>query len=144
MNAPKELDDALYDSITVLSEEGNDLADNDCFAAAKAKFEEALALVPEPKTIWEASLWLYASIGDMCFMMGDYAGGSKQMYNAINCADGYENPFVNIRLGQAQYELGDKEKAKEYLLCAYMMEGEDIFQEEDEKYFDFIRPLLRG
>ncbi len=42
-------------------------------------------------------------------------------------------------------EIGDKENATEYLLRAYMFEGKEIFEPDDEgndnglKYFEFLR-----
>ena len=51
-----ELDDKLYERIEELSEEGNEFADEERYAQARAKFEEALSLVPAPKTDWEAAL----------------------------------------------------------------------------------------
>ena len=74
-----ELDDKLYERIEELSEEGNEFADEERYAQARAKFEEALSLVPAPKTDWEAALWLYASIGDMNFMLGNYKECSDNM-----------------------------------------------------------------
>ncbi len=58
---------------------------------------------------------------------------------------GYGNPFVMLRLGECCLEIGDEKNALEYLLRAYMMEGEDIFEPDDDgeddgaKYFDFLR-----
>ena len=46
-----------------------------------------------------------------------------------------------LRLGQCAYELG-KQEAAEYLMRAYMLAGEEIFEDEDEKYFNLIRPLI--
>ncbi len=137
-----ELDDKLYERIEELSEEGNEFADEERYAEARAKFEEALSLVPAPKTDWEAALWLYASIGDMNFMLGNYKECSDNMFDALNCPDALANPFVHIRLGQALYELGNTERAKEHLLRAYMLDGEDIFEGQDEKYFDLIKFMV--
>ena len=64
------------------------------------------------------------------------------MFNALNCPDALANPFVHIRLGQALYELGNTERAKEHLLRAYMLNGEDIFEGQDEKYFELIKAMV--
>ena len=55
--------------------------------------------------------------------------------------EGYTNPFVMLRLGQCSHELG-KEDAVEYLMRAYMLTGEEIFESDDEKYFDLIKYLI--
>lgn len=53
------------------------------------------------------------------------------------------NPFVLMRLGQSAYEL-NKDNSKEYLLKAYMLEGEAIFEDQDNKYLESIRNLIDG
>lgn len=40
------------------------------------------------------------------------------------------------------FEIENYEKAKEYLLQAYMFEGKEIFEDEEEKYMDLIRNKL--
>jgi tetratricopeptide (TPR) repeat protein len=134
----QELDDDLYDRILELSEEGNHLADADSYEAAHKKFEEALDLVPNPKIDWEASLWLYASIGDMYFFLRDYENATENFYNALNCPDGKSNAFVHLRLGESLYELRQDEKSIDHLLRAYMLEGKELFADEEEKYFKFL------
>ncbi|MDR2147822.1 MAG: hypothetical protein LBE91_15325 [Tannerella sp.] len=137
-----ELEDKIYDRIEILSEEGNEYADNEQYEEAVSKFKQALDLVPSPKTDWEASMWLNASMGDMYFMLSEYGKCSESMFDALNCPDGYSNPFVHLRLGESLFELGEKEKSKEYLLQAYMLEGKEIFETEDSKYFELIKPLI--
>ena len=56
--------------------------------------------------------------------------------------EGYGNPFIMLRLGECCLEIGDEKNALEYLLRAYMFEGEEIFAPDDEgedKYFEFLR-----
>ena len=133
------MDDALYEKIEELSEQGNELVDNDDFDGALRKFRRALELVPEPKTDWEASLWLYASIGDMYLFKEDFGNAKTNFYNALNCPDGQESGFVHLRLGEALYELGEEDNAVDHLLRAYMLEGPEIFAEEEEEYFEFLK-----
>ena len=58
---------------------------------------------------------------------------------------GYGNPFIMLRLGECCLEIGDEKNAIEYLLRAYMMEGKEIFEPDEngeddgQKYFDFLR-----
>ena len=50
-----------------------------------------------------------------------------------------------LRLGECCLEIGDEKNAIEYLLRAYMMEGKEIFEPDENgeddglKYFDFLR-----
>lgn len=137
-----ELDDQLHNEIVGLCSEGDQLVEIDKYNDAIEKYLKALKLVPEPKTDWEASTWIFTALGDTCFLNGNFAEAKDYFYDAINCPGGTDNPFIMLRLGESLYELGDIEKAKEYLLKAYMLEGYDVFDGEDEKYFLVIKNLI--
>lgn len=81
-------------------------------------------------------------MGDTYFINDDYDMAKNNFYNAINCPDGFSNPLILLRLGESLLECGELEKAKEYLLKAYMLEGYKIFNEEDDKYFELIRDII--
>lgn len=133
------LEDKLYKQIEDLSEKGNKKADENSFDEAIQFFFQAYELLPHPKQEWETSTWLLASIGDMYFQKKDFASAKKHLYDAMNCPDAIYNPFINLRLGEALFESDEFDRSKEYLLRAFMMEGESIFANEDEKYFDLIK-----
>lgn len=137
------LPDALYRRMTTLTDRGNERMDIDDFEGALADFEEALKLVPEPRRIWTASMWLHASIGDCQFQLGRFQEALDSMVEARNCADGLANPFVLLRIGQSSFELGDLEGAKQALTQAYMLEGKEIFDESDPKYLAFLSGTIR-
>lgn len=137
-----ELDKKVYAEIKKLSKEGNKLCDREAYQDAAAKFRLALQWVPDPKTIWEASTWLYMSLGDTLFLAGQYAEAVDCLCDALNCPDGNTNSFVLLRLGQVLYEMGELNKSKEYLLRAYMLEGKEIFDDEDDKYFSAISDIV--
>lgn len=139
---PTELSDEIYNKVQELSEEGNQLADNEKYMEAIHKFADAYRLLPEPKTDWEASTWLLASIGDMWHSLNDHEKSAAAMYDALNSPGGTENPFIYLRLGESLFELGDKKAAKENLLRAYMLDGKDIFENEDPKYFQVIADIV--
>ncbi|PFK48945.1 hypothetical protein [Bacillus cereus] len=105
------------------------------FDQALEKYLVALEMVPAPKMDWEASTWLYTVIGDTYLIKDDYEMAKSNFYNALNCPDGISNSLILLRLGEL-------EKAKEYLLKAYMLEGYKIFFEEDDKYFDLIKDII--
>lgn len=58
---------------------------------------------------------------------------------AVTGPDGLGNPFIHLRLGQCALELGDEDQAKDELIRAYMGDGPGIFEEEEPKYFEFLK-----
>jgi len=48
-----------------------------------------------------------------------------------------------FRLGQTLVETNENSKAEEFLLRAYMLVGEDIFWDEDEKYYNVIKEMIK-
>jgi len=138
-----ELDDALYEQILQLSEEGNRLMDDRRWERAAAVFQQALDLLPPPKNQWEAATWLYGSLGDAYFQNRDFQNAREALLDALNCPDGITNPFLQLRLGETFFELGDLERAREHLLRAYALEGKAIFQEEPAQYLDFLKKHVK-
>ncbi|MDJ0969985.1 MAG: hypothetical protein QNJ06_08785 [Kiloniellales bacterium] len=61
----------------------------------------------------------------------------------VAAPDGLGNLFVRLRLGQAQFVLGQLDRSADELARAYMGGGSEIFEEEDPKYWDFIRSKLQ-
>lgn len=125
-----ELDDETHGKIEALSEVGNDLLEGGDWRSALVKWRLALDLLPEPKSDWDAATWLYASIGDAQYQGGDFTQAKESLYDALNCPEGQQNPFVHLRLGQTLHALRDK-KSLDHFLQAYMLDGEDIFLLED-------------
>ena len=74
-------------------------------------------------------------------MQGKYEEAFNSFEEAKNnlSGDGISNPFILLRLGQCAFELGKKDLATENLLRAYMLEGKEIFEEDDKKYFEFLK-----
>ncbi|VVC53632.1 hypothetical protein RHAL1_00514 [Beijerinckiaceae bacterium RH AL1] len=136
---PDELPDALHTQIEALSERGNIARDAGAIEDAIAAWEQALALVPQPQAIWDAALWLHASIADALRAKGDVAAALHRFEAAARCADGATHPFVLLGLGACRLDLGHPDEAVDPLLRAYMIEGEDIFADEDPKYLGLLR-----
>jgi hypothetical protein len=138
-----ELDPELHDRITQLSEQGNSLADNGDTLAAWTKYAEALSLVPEPRTDYEATTWLLASIGDMAFQRQQFEKARDALSDAVRCPGGLGNVFVHLRLGECFFELGDEKRAADNLTRAYMGDGREPFKNEDPKYFALLERVLQ-
>ncbi|WP_158797463.1 lipopolysaccharide assembly protein LapB [Pedobacter sp. L105] len=134
-----ELTDEQQDLMDSYCEKGNHEMDEENYAAAAEWFQKAYAVLPEPQEDWEATGYITASLGDALFSAGNFAGALEQMLIA-NTFYGTENsnPFVLLRLGEAYFELGQEEKALGYLLTAYQMEGQQLF-DDDKKYLKFLK-----
>ena len=137
-----ELDNNLYNKITELSEEGNDHIFNGEYELAIKKYQAAFTLIPTPKYDWEASTWIYTALGDTFYLISQYQEALDNLSEALKCPGGIENPFISLRIGQCYYELNNLNKAREYLLQAYMYEGDEIFREEEDKYIKLIKDLV--
>ena len=122
-----ELSDELYDRIEELSETEMRRWKAKITRKAISCFQEALDILPEPKEDWEAYLWLTGSIGDAHFMMGNYGKSLGVFRKCYNIGE-TDNPFILLRLGENYLEMEDETNATEFLLRAYMLEGEKDFQ----------------
>jgi tetratricopeptide (TPR) repeat protein len=139
-----ELEKDISIEIENISEQGNELFDNENYLAAIKVWEKALALIPIPQNMYCETLWLEASIGDAYFMLKNNEEARIHFENAKgNLVElAYENPFIMLRLGQIYLNMNDSQNAKEYLLRAYLLKGEDIFLDEDPAYFKFLKETV--
>ena len=138
-----ELPQNIYQRVQELCQEGDALAGEEDYATALEKYWEAWDLLPEPATDWQAATWLLGAIGDANFHNEDYTAGRDNLSLAMHCPEGIGNPFLHLRLGQCQFELDQLEPAADELTRAYMGAGEEIFADEDPKYFAFLKTRLK-
>jgi len=131
-----------HDAITQLSKEGDELAALGNDQAAYDKYSEAWDLVPEDKANWEASTWLLGAIGELQFRRGSFEKALNTYLRAVQCPNGLGNPYIHLRIGQCQLELGNTNGASDNLTRAYMGAGEEIFEKEDAKYLAHLRTIL--
>ncbi|WP_375514175.1 tetratricopeptide repeat protein [uncultured Nostoc sp.] len=75
--------------------------------------------------------------------MGDYENARHALQKAMYCPDAIGNPYIHLKLGQAQLELGNFERAQDELARAYIIEGKAIFENEDSKYYEYLKTFLR-
>lgn len=137
-----ELEDGVYAMIQSLCAEGDALAEEEKYPEALEQYWAAWDLLPEPKIDWDAATWILAAVGDANFLSGDFEEGRDNLSNAMHCPNAIGNPFLHLRLGQCQFELGNLDRAADELARAYMGLGSDIFANAD-KYFDFLKTRLK-
>lgn len=58
------------------------------------------------------------------------------------CPGAIGNPFVHLRLGQCQFEIGNLERAAVELTRAYALKGDEMFSGEDPKYLAFLKTKI--
>ena len=137
-----ELQIDTHERVQALSAAGDEFAEAGRFQDALAKYGNAWELLPEPKTQWEAATWLLAAIGDANFLKGDFESGRQHFALAMHCPNAIGNPFLHLRLGQCSLEVNDEDVAADELTRAYMAEGHQIFENDDPKYFAFLKTKL--
>lgn len=128
----------LQEPIQALLDEGDKLFDKGKFDAALAKYTAARDLLPSERERWEASTWVLTAIGDTHFLQGNFVAAQDALQQASVCPEGAENPFILLRLGQCAFELANVDHARTLLQQAYQLAGEDVFEDEDEKYQQLI------
>ncbi|OOM11704.1 tetratricopeptide repeat protein [Clostridium saccharobutylicum] len=137
-----QLHDKLYGEILKKCSIGDELVEESRYNEAIESYLEALELIPSPKDRWEASTWVNTALGDTYFQINKYNKAREYLYDAMNCPNGIANPFILLRLGECLYKIGNIDEAKEYLIRTYMLEGMDIFENEDKEYFKLIENLV--
>ena len=136
------LDDKTHAEIVALAREGDALVKDGFGREAIRRYVQALDLLPEPFTEWEAATWLFSAIGDAYWLLGNYELAAKAFRSAVHSPGGLGNPFIHLRLGQLEYEFGHTDRAADELMRAYMGGDRKIFEGEDPKYFDVISDLI--
>ena len=137
-----EIDNNTYLVIQDLCAKGDSLAENGNLSSAIENYWLAFDLVPEPKTDWDASIWILTAIGDANFQGNDFQAGVDNLSKAMHCPGAIGNPFIHLRLGQCQFELGNLDRAIDEFTRAYAIHGKQIFSEEDLKYFEFLETRI--
>jgi len=137
-----ELADDIHERIQALCQEGDALAERGDYSAALEQYWAAWDLLPVPQTQWQAATWILAAVGDANYLGGDYVAGRDNLSMAMHCPDAIGNPFLHLRLGQCQFELGDFDRAGDELTRAYLGAGAQIF-EGAERYFEYLKTRLK-
>ena len=138
-----ELNDEVYAKIQKLSALGDNLAEKGKYSLALKEYWVAFDLIPEPKTDWDASTWILTAIGDANFLGDDFEAGRDNLSNAMHCPAAIGNPFIHMRLGQCQFELNNLDRAADELTRAYAIEGDEIFENDDSKYLEFLKSRIQ-
>ncbi len=112
--------------------EGEERFDAGDIDGAITIWQTALESIDDPHTNPDA-FWFLVSLADAHHSLGNHPTTERLLHDAINLG-GTDNAFVWLRLGQAQYDQGNHHAATQSLITAHMLDGEDIWEDEDPKY----------
>jgi hypothetical protein len=139
-----ELAPEIYAEVRRLCAVGDACAKERNWPQALASYWAAWDQLPQPQTEWEAATWILGAIGDVNFQCGDFVAGRDNLLKAMHCPKAVGNPFLHLRLGQCQFELGALDRAADELVRAHMGAGEAAFEFEDSKYLAFLATRAKG
>jgi len=135
----ESIPDDIHAEISRLSQRGDQKAEAGQYGEALKEYEAAWELIPEPKGKWNAATWVLTAMGDAAYLSGDLDHALDAFSSAVKGPDGLGNPFIHLRLGQINFDLKNRDRAADELMRAYMGAGKDIFEEDDPKYFEFLK-----
>ena len=120
-----------------LAERINDLMDAEDYRSAIELCRQGLALLGNHRFA-QGAMWFFGTMGDALIELGDWRAARDAFFDATQSPGGIENPYIQLRLGQCEYELGYQRPAANGLIAAYMMIPE-IFEEEPPRYLQFLK-----
>ncbi|MBD0405310.1 hypothetical protein [Flammeovirga sp. EKP202] len=109
-----------------------------CFIDEDIKYKELIVKVDEPldfKAVVEKA--------DHQFLKGEFSQALKLFFDSLNFEEALDNPFVHLRKGQCHFELQQLDKSADSLTRAYMLEGKEIFEDEEPKYIEFLKTKIK-
>ncbi len=138
------LDKALSQQVKTLCFEGYQQYDRGEYRTGLRTFYQAWLLIPKPQHHWLEAGWVLTAIGDAYFRTQQFEQGQEALRSALACPQTGKSPFVQLRLGQCLWELGQCTLARELLAKAHKMGGDKLFAKEDAKFLAaFKQPLSR-
>ena len=134
-----ELERSVEAKVVELYDDACDLVDRGKLHGAFEKFSQALALVPSPIHGYSVTAGILAGLGEVYFRTKSYDQGQEALSEAMRCMGASGNPFLHLRLGQCEFELGNDDRASDELAQAYLAGGRRAFSREDPRYLEFLK-----
>lgn len=120
-----------------VAEQVNDAMDTGRWDEAIGLCREGLSLLGDPRSA-DGAMWFLGTMGDAYVEQEQWAEARDTFALATQVPGGMENPYIQLRLGQSEYELGNERPAANGLIAAYM-QAPDILDEEPPKYLKFLQ-----
>jgi len=137
-----ELNDALAARITELCDSADDDVEHARYDDAIEKYHAALALVPAPQSAWRITMWILTALGEAFLFTERFEDAQAVLMNAMEVPGATANPFLHLRLGQAELGLGNTRAARDELTRALRGGGELVFEGEDAKLLAIAKANL--
>lgn len=123
-----------------LGEEIHALIDEGRLEEAERACQSGLELIPEPRDAYIETVWYLTALGDIYFAKTEFVR-AYEFFDAARrspSGDNENDPFIMLRLGEIAFETGSETDALRYFRRAFDIEGREIFETENSKYFDFF------
>lgn len=106
-------------------------------------YVDALNFLPDPFDSWHATGWILSRMGECCFRLSAFKKATQIYIDLMWVPGAIGNPWIHLRKGQIEFEQNDLERAADDLMRAYMGGGKEIFEKENNKYFDFLKSVAK-
>lgn len=136
------LNDDIYSDIMHLYAEANSFLERGDFTSSVHGLTAAGDELPRSLENWEASTSILSKMAEAYWRARAYPQALKALQHAMHCPHAIGDPWLHLRLGQVQLELGNLPRASDELARAYMGAGREVFAEEDPKYFRYVQSVL--
>jgi len=135
--------DALFRQIVEVVEDGNRLDEQGSLDEAKARYQQAWSLLPEPPAQWNLAQWIADCLAGVFFEQGKYTESKAWAMIAVDTKPPRETSSW-IVFAKACIELGETDLAMKYLGKAYTLGKRRAFQGFDKKYLAFYLERAKG
>ncbi len=132
------LEAKFFKKISAFNQAAENLIDCGDYSQAIKEYQKAWNTLPEPRQLWDAGLWTKTGQAECFLALDDYQQAKQKLLDAMLCTGAVNNPLVHLYLGICYFETGSEAAALTELKLAYELEGEEVFQDGDEQYRDFL------
>ncbi|BDS13110.1 hypothetical protein [Aureispira anguillae] len=87
--------------------------------------------------------YLIIRIGEVYFQENAFEDALDNYGFVMRFKNTVGNPFLHLRLGQIQYHIKNKERMHDELSRALIMGGEIVFEDENSKFIEIPKSVLR-
>ncbi|WP_312689882.1 hypothetical protein [Kosakonia sp.] len=138
MTQHADLDTELENRITMLVEAGNIHHERANIAEALAAYQQAWALLPEPRMSWSITSWVAACLYSACFDLQNFTAAKTWGEIALAANNSAIDTAPLIDLGMVCYELKAYDEALNYFAQAWQYGQRRAFQGRPQKYLDYF------